>query len=279
MVRPTQRFSHLPSPRLSQTPPLPRPRGVPLYPVPTPPPEHRAPHDPAQLSQIDLSKEEVDRLIAEVMRYMLFKNYQQFGVPVKREELVQLITKTYKTRNLPNVVIQRAQMKFKNVFGFDMREIIRSRQSKNPRGPNSSQVAAPEVKCYVLKSTIPDELRAKFVDTQESSVAASLALVIVSIIHICGEKVPEETLWLHLGRLGIKQDISHPVFGDIKQCLEAIIKQRYISKEKNSSAEGDSYVYELAEKALDQAVKSKLDAFVSKMVKKDGPGVETPGPF
>lgn len=157
-----------------------------------------------------------------------------------------------------------------------MRELIRSRQSKNSKTSHSSQSATADVKCYILKSTLPEELREKFVDTREGSVASSLTLLVVAVISLCGEKVPEEMLWLHLGRCGIKQDVHHPVFGDIKQCIDLIIKQRYILKEKVSSTDGDSYVYELAEKSLDQAVKSKLDAFVTKMAKKDGPGFDTP---
>lgn len=232
------------------------------------------PHE--ELSQVDLPAEEVERLVADVMRHMLFKNHQQFGVPVRRDELVQLITKTYKARNLPNHVIQKAQERFKKVLGIDMRELIRSRQAKHAKASHSSQGAAVDVKCYVLKSTLPEELRKKYVDTQEGSVATSLSLLVVSVISLCGEKVPEETLWLHLGRYGIKSDAQHPVFGDIKQCMDSLIKQRYILKEKVSSADGDSHVYELAEKSLDQAVKSKLDAFVAKMVKRDGLGLDTP---
>ena len=70
---------------------------------------------------------------------MLFKNYEQFGVPVRREELVQIITKTYKTRNLPNFIISKAQEKFKSVLGFDMRELVRFRPSKNTKASHSSQ--------------------------------------------------------------------------------------------------------------------------------------------
>lgn len=225
-----------------------------------------------ELSPVDLPSVEVERLVADVMRHMLFKNHQQFGVPVKRDELVQLITKTYKTRNLPNHVIQKAQEKFKKVLGIDMRELLRSRQAKNAKTTHPSQGAAIDVKCYVLKSALPEELRTKYVDTQENSVATSLTLLVVSAISLCGEKVPEEILWAHLGRYGIKFDVPHPVFGDIKQCMDSLTKQRYISKEKVSSADGDSFVFELAEKSLDGLVKSKLDAFVAKMVKRDSLG-------
>lgn len=75
--------------------------------------------------------QEIDRLTSEVMRHMLFKNYEQFGVPIRREELVQIITKTYKTRNLPNFIISKAQEKFESILGFDMRELVRFRPPKN----------------------------------------------------------------------------------------------------------------------------------------------------
>ncbi|KAK9219584.1 hypothetical protein WN943_008230 [Citrus x changshan-huyou] len=49
-------------------------------------------------SQFDISKEEIDKLVAEVVRYVLFKTHQNSGCPIKREELVQLVTKNYSQR-------------------------------------------------------------------------------------------------------------------------------------------------------------------------------------
>ena len=44
------------------------------------------------------------------------------------------------------------------------------------------------------------------------------------------------------------------------------ICHRYILKEKVLNPDGDTFVYELAEKSLDQeAVKSKLDSFIAKV--------------
>lgn len=55
--------------------------------------------------------QEVDKLTAEVMRFMLFKAHKQPNVPVKREELRHLITDTYRQRNLPATVISNAQVR------------------------------------------------------------------------------------------------------------------------------------------------------------------------
>ena len=55
--------------------------------------------------------QELDKLTAEVMRYMLFKAYKAPNVPVKREELTHLISENYKQqRALPATVISNAQV-------------------------------------------------------------------------------------------------------------------------------------------------------------------------
>lgn len=53
---------------------------------------------------------ELDKLTAEVVRYMLFRSHKQPNVPVKREDLAHLITENYKQRNLPSSVIANAQV-------------------------------------------------------------------------------------------------------------------------------------------------------------------------
>ncbi|KAK6140988.1 hypothetical protein DH2020_025268 [Rehmannia glutinosa] len=43
-------------------------------------------------SQLDISEHEKDKLVGEVIRYILFKTEQNGGCPIKREDLTQLIT-------------------------------------------------------------------------------------------------------------------------------------------------------------------------------------------
>ena len=81
-------------------------------------------------SQFGISVEEKDKLVAEVIRYVLFKSEQNSGCPIKREDLTQLITgKNYRQRNLPAFVINEAKLKLSSIFGFEMRELQRSRSS------------------------------------------------------------------------------------------------------------------------------------------------------
>lgn len=75
---------------------------------------------------IDFIFQEKDKLVGEVIRYMLFKTHQNSGCPIKRDELTHLITKNYHQRNFPTFVINEAKDKLSTVFGYEMRELQRS---------------------------------------------------------------------------------------------------------------------------------------------------------
>jgi len=234
----------------------------------------RGDFDPENLSQADISTEERDKLVAEMMRYMLFKLHQHPGVPVKREELAQLVTKNYRQRNLPAVVITQAQKKFATIFGYEMKELQRSRPTKS-NNVRSSQQSTTESKSYILKSMLPEELRTKLVDNKETSHFLGLTFAIVGIVQLAGGKIPEDALWQYLRRLGLDEhDEKHPQFGNVKQAIETIVKQRYIQKEKAIGPEGDMIVYELAERALDDIVNGRLKESITQIVNQGIPMAE-----
>ncbi|KAI3930805.1 hypothetical protein MKX01_037251, partial [Papaver californicum] len=78
-------------------------------------------------SQIDFSVEEKDKLVADVIRCVLFKNHQTSGCPIKREELTSIVTKTYRQRALPALVINEARNKLLSIFGYELKELQRAR--------------------------------------------------------------------------------------------------------------------------------------------------------
>ena len=70
--------------------------------------------------------QEENKLVRAVMRYMLFRQMQKPGVPVKREDLSKLIPSTYKSQrihSLGRLVIQQAQAQFPRLFGMEMKEV------------------------------------------------------------------------------------------------------------------------------------------------------------
>lgn len=89
------------------------------------------------ISEISMLQEK-DKLVAEVIRYVLFKTHQSSGCPIKRDDLTQLITKNYRQRGLPSLIINEAREKLSSIFGYEMKELQRVRPSTN-QGLSSQQ--------------------------------------------------------------------------------------------------------------------------------------------
>ncbi|KAK9111008.1 hypothetical protein Scep_018527 [Stephania cephalantha] len=225
-------------------------------------------------SKIDISKEEKDKLVAEVVRYMLFKTHQSAGCPVKREELAQLVTKNYRQWNLPSLVIKEAGEKLSSIFGYELKELQRSRPSSTSQN-RSSQQNFVEAKSYIIVSQLPTDVYKKHIEDANSSHMTGFTFAVISIVLLAGGKVPEENLWHHLKRLGLHEsEERHPVLGNLKQALETLVQQRYLQKDKLSGPEGNTLFYELAERSLDQSVTERVKEYISKMVNKDITSVE-----
>uniref|UniRef100_A0A2N9F9S0 MAGE domain-containing protein n=1 Tax=Fagus sylvatica TaxID=28930 RepID=A0A2N9F9S0_FAGSY len=226
-------------------------------------------------SQFDLSKEEKEKLVAEVIRYVLFKTHQNSGCPIKRDELTQLVTKNYRQRALPAAVINEAKEKLSSIFGYEMRELQRSRPSSTNQGRSSQQSLA-DAKSYILISQLPADVYSKYVEDVNTTHLTGFTFVILGVVHLAGGKIPEENLWHHLRRMGLSDsDEIHPVLGNVKQALEALVQHRYLQKDKVNGPEGSTLFYELAERALDGPVNERIKEYISQVfyvwqiVKKD----------
>lgn len=224
-------------------------------------------------SQFDLSEEEKDKLVAEVIRYVLFKTHQNSGCPIKREELTQLITRNYHQRSLPAIVINQARSKLSTIFGYEMRELQRARPSS--ANTHSSQQSVVDSKSYIIISQLPSDVYRKYVENVNAAHLSGFAFVVISIVHLAGGKISDENLWHHLRRTGLNEnDESHPELGNVKQALEALVQQRYLQKNRVNGPEGNTLFYELAERALDETVNGRFKEYIEQIVKKDVPSVD-----
>ncbi|CAN6196876.1 unnamed protein product [Urochloa humidicola] len=220
-----------------------------------------------ELAQMDISKEEKDKLVAEVMRYMLFKTHQNSGCPIKREELTGIITKNYRQRALPTLVINEARDRLSATFGYEMRELQRTRAPSTRAGrPSQPQQVNAEAKSYILVSQLDPEVYRKYVENKEAAPLSGFSFTVISLIHLAGGKTSEEDLWRQLKQLGLKENENHSVFGNTKQVLEALVQQRYLLKEKHAGPEGHVVMYELAERALDETISGTLKDYISQIV-------------
>lgn len=220
-----------------------------------------------ELAQIDISKEEKDKLVAEVMRYVLFKTHQSSDCPIKREELTGIITKNYRQRALPTLVINEAKERLAATFGYEMRELQRTRAPAKRSGRPAQPQFNADAKSYVLVSMLDPEVYSKYVEDKAAAHLSGFAFAVIGIIHLAGGKMPEEDLWHQLKRVGLNEnDEAHLVLGNNKQALEHLVQQRYLLKEKIAGPEGHFVMYELAERALDESISVKIKDHISQVV-------------
>ncbi|CAA7401660.1 unnamed protein product [Spirodela intermedia] len=221
------------------------------------------------ITQIDISEEEKDKLVADVIRSILFKTHQSSGCPIKRDELTHLITKNYRQRLLPAFVINEARNKLTSIFGYEMRELHRIRSSSTKQR-HSSQQSAGELKSYVVVSKLPAEVYLKYVENKENAHITGFIFAVVSVVHLAGGKIPSESLWYHLRRLGLDEnDENHSLFGNIKHTLESLVQQRYLQKEKCDGQDSNAMIYALAERALDPSFNEKLKDYIGQIANID----------
>ncbi|RZC87753.1 hypothetical protein C5167_028206 [Papaver somniferum] len=182
-------------------------------------------------SQIDISIEEKDKLVADVIRYVLFKNHQTSGCPIKREELTSIITKTYRQRALPALVINEARDKLSSIFGYELKELQRARPLSGNQNRSTQQNylstsharASPwwsvaqlqylslfqysycdfinpynatdpgqaDVKSYVLISKLPPEVFQKYVEDKGNMHVTGFTFMVISVVHLAGGQISE----------------------------------------------------------------------------------------
>ncbi|RZC49124.1 hypothetical protein C5167_017547 [Papaver somniferum] len=169
-------------------------------------------------SQLDISIEEKDKLVADVIHYVLFKNHQSSGCPIKREELTSIITKTYRQRALPALVINEAREKLSSIFGYELKELQRARPLSANQNRSTQQMAQlqwlslfqnsyydftnlynatdpgqADVKSYVLISKLPPEVFQKYVEDKGNMHVTGFTFIAISIVHLAGGQISESS--------------------------------------------------------------------------------------
>lgn len=181
-----------------------------------------------------------------VARHMVFAHTEKPGVPVKRTELVAVVTARF-----PNIkskapvtafVIAHAQHYLVESMGLEMQMVHRRNLRETAAEEGSQQ--------YVLRSVVPAQLRSAFVLGRSQDSERALLVVVLGLLSLAGGKLPEDDLSTQLAELGIsKDDAHHPVFGQVAVHLKEFCTRRYIQQEKQQGPDGDVIVYRFAEQA------------------------------
>lgn len=147
-------------------------------------------------------------MAAMVVRHMVFKHSGQPRVPVKREELVEVVQKEYpNSKGLLGQVIPIAERMCRELLGFQLVEVGGGRpasaQQQQLQDPDldsqqlqeqSQSQALASGKAFVLQSTLRPELLKRHVSEDNVAQDVSLRLIICTIIQGSGGSVSEGTV-------------------------------------------------------------------------------------
>ena len=220
-----------------------------------------------------MSAEERDKVVAEVMRYVLFSSHRNFGAPITRQKIGEALQAVGgaggKGARAGSYVIALAQRKFLEIFGYEMVETSRaqSRNKKPARTVEQAQTAP--AKCYSLRSVLPAQMRRKFIDSPGDAPQRGLAIVVAALVQIAGGCISEEALFAQLSKLGVRAgDNKHPEFGDWQAVLQALVARRVFMRERTSHDDPASgFSYELAESAEVMIGYENIDKFVTETMR------------
>lgn len=216
---------------------------------------------------VTLSLEEKEKLVGDLMRYMIFSNYKKKSVDKKKLREAVLKEAATLNKQATNIVIEEARKRFVDIFGYELIE-LGARPTKKSGASASSSTAHSEK--YVLRNCLgPPEVRSRILGGGRKAAQLGLLSVVLSLIHLTeGNKLDEATLHALLERLGLsRMEEEHPKLGNWQELLSSFVEQGYLTKVETTMPGGAQRTYALkfglrAEAEIDQ---KRLKDFVMKM--------------
>eukprot|EP01080_Neovahlkampfia_damariscottae_P011704 gene11704-4938_t len=218
-----------------------------------------------------ITSEEKKALISNLIRLFIIKDSKK--LPVTKKDIGTYVM-TGKKRGVFKDVLSEAKNKLKNIFGFDVVEVVKAEQDDSDVAKiHSSNLKAKQSSntCWILKiskfeNEKEDEIeyRNEQLILDESKPKYGLIMVIVSLIMINDAPLEEEFLWRDLKKLGIDRKKEHIIFGNPEKLIEQFVKELYLLKVTNPGTieSGPSVTYKTGTRITTE-IPQKLDVNIS----------------
>eukprot|EP01116_Phalansterium_solitarium_P008798 TRINITY_DN22767_c0_g1_i1.p1 TRINITY_DN22767_c0_g1~~TRINITY_DN22767_c0_g1_i1.p1 ORF type:complete len:352 (+),score=107.89 TRINITY_DN22767_c0_g1_i1:40-1095(+) len=161
--------------------------------------------------------QERDKLVSDLMRYVLFSDLKR--TPVTKAKINEKVLHEHKRAT--NMILSAAKEQFADIFGFDLVELPTKRSSKRV-GAGSSGV-------FVLKNKLDKKETLRWDDASKKD--SVLLMTVLGIIYLQPTKViDEESLFIQLQRLGFLPGKEHRVFGQWEKELANMVSEQYLDR-------------------------------------------------
>ncbi|KAL2915719.1 positive regulation of nitrogen compound metabolic process [Polyrhizophydium stewartii] len=214
-----------------------------------------------------LSCEEVDRKVADLVRYVLFMESSR--TPIRRKDIVEKVLKEH-SKGLP-IFVQKTQETLRELFGMDLM-LLPTRETKRSRGraagPAGAAAAAAQASstsnAWVVLSTLtPQQREVALSMGQQDSRRMGLLSVILSLIFVSGRMLNEDVLFSYMKRLGVQRDGDHIHFGKIEGEMNNFVKLGYLERRRVRAPDGDTNSYVWGPRAKLEFSDARMVEFVT----------------
>lgn len=188
-------------------------------------------------SELD-QKNEAVRKASQLIYLLLIR--EQSKIPVKRVNIVKYVMKENKT--MFNNVLEIANNQLSKVFGLEIVEI----------GEGSKR-------SYILRNKLGKQMV-----PYQNDAKRALLIIVLTLIFMSGNVIPDGTFWHALSKLGIEQGTKHPELGDVRKLIMTeFVRQMYLDVTRTPGSDPPQYTIQWGPRACQETKKMKLLEFVT----------------
>ncbi|XP_013404380.1 non-structural maintenance of chromosomes element 3 homolog [Lingula anatina] len=211
----------------------------------------------AQRAVSNFSQADIQKKVTELVQYILIADQKK--IPIKKKEINRHVLKEM-SKSFP-ILIKKAEEQLQYVFGFKLQTETTGKQTS-----------------YMLVNAIDlneDEPHLKW--SPEENAKTGLLMIILSLIFMEGNVVPDTKLWHTLKRLGVDSEKNHEVFGDVKKLVtQEFVRQAYLEYVRQPNTDPPSFEFRWGSRAQAETTKRNVLEFVCQIYGREVDDVDSP---
>ncbi|KAG1137980.1 hypothetical protein G6F37_008572 [Rhizopus arrhizus] len=205
---------------------------------------------------INWDDEEIERKVKDLCRYALACEYKK--ISIRRDNINKLISPDNK--RIFNLLLQRANQRLRNVFGFELQEATLKdksgvqqqdiqAQTQSTQAESSTQAQTQKQTTtgnvsgvYFLRNVMKEHyiLPEIVKRPKEEYIQTGVLYVILALLFVNEYEMNSSELYEHLDRLKITK---YNTLGEREKLIDSLVKYQYLKKTKLDDQEGEEIEY------------------------------------
>ncbi|XP_061186560.1 non-structural maintenance of chromosomes element 3 homolog [Saccostrea echinata] len=213
----------------------------------------------AEKAHSSMDRGEQEKKLNDLVQFLLIMDQKK--LPIKKLDINKQVLKEH-SKAFP-VMIKQAEEKLKKIFGIELVSLEDKQKGT-----------------YILVNTLDTDVDEQLEQvpglsltpvewSEDDHARTGLLMVVLSAVFMNGEVMIDSQLYHMLKKLGVDQDYTHAVFGDVKKLLTTeFVRQGYLEHTKQPNSDPPVYEYRWGFRAKKEITKRNCLDFVSQLYEK-----------